>query len=180
VTVSPAAERYAHAAFELALADGALDALAKDVDLLAAALKQSADLRLAAASPVIASEEKARAFHAVARKLGLSESGCNLVGLSARNGRAGDLAGIAAALRRRIAEHKGLKRVEIVSARPLAPADLESILVGLSKELGGDVEAVTTVDESLLGGFIVRAGARQFDASLRTKLNSLKLALKVA
>jgi F-type H+-transporting ATPase subunit delta len=36
------------------------------------------------------------------------------------------------------------------------------------------------VDESLIGGFVVRAGSRQFDASLKTKLESLKLALKTA
>ena len=50
----------------------------------------------------------------------------------------------------------------------------------LGKQLGAKVEAETRVDESLIGGFVVRVGSRQFDASVKAKLDALRLALKSA
>jgi F-type H+-transporting ATPase subunit delta len=84
------------------------------------------------------------------------------------------------AFRALLARHRGARQVEIVSARPLDKKQLDAILAGLAKSLGDKIDPVTHVDESLIGGFVVRAGSRQFDASLRSKLDSLKLALKSA
>jgi F-type H+-transporting ATPase subunit delta len=172
------ATRYSQAGLELALAAKAEDALAADFALFEAALADSADLREAVHSPLIDSESKSKALAAVAAKIGCSKLGCDLIGVAAKNGRAGALAGIAKEYRRQLAAHRGARSVEIVSAQPLAADELKKILDGLAQALGGTVEAVTRVDESLIGGFIVQAGSRQFDASLRTKLSSLKLALK--
>lgn len=177
---SEAAERYAQAAFELARDGKALESLEKDFATFSAALAESADLRTTLKSPLIDSEDKSRALVAVATKLGLSELGRNIIGLTAKNGRAVDLPGVVTAFTARLAAHRGASQVEVVSAKPLDQKQLDSILAGVSKALGGKVDAVTRVDESLIGGFIVRAGSRQFDASLKSKLDSLKLALKTA
>lgn len=177
---SQAAERYAQAAFDLALESNALDALDNDFNMLSAAFKESADLRAAAASPLIDPEEKAKAIAAVARKIGLSQLGVNVVGAAAKNGRAGELPGIASAFRKRLAAHRGAARAEIISAAPLSDAEYNSIIAALSSALGKKIEADRSVDESLIGGFIARVGSRQFDASLKSKLASLKLALKSA
>jgi F-type H+-transporting ATPase subunit delta len=177
---SEAAERYAQAAFELGFEGKSLDALEKDFAAFDAAIAESADLRGVLASPLIAPDEKSRALVAVAQKIGVSDLGRNVIGLVARNGRAFELAAVAQAFRARLARHRGVKLVEIVSAKPLDAKQLESIVAGVSKSLGGKVDAVTRVDESLIGGFVVKAGSRQFDASLKSKLQSLKLALKTA
>ena len=181
IRASEAAERYAHAAFELAFESKSLETLEKDFAAFDAAIAESADLRAALKSPLIEPEEKSRALVAVAKKIGISDLGRNVIGLVARNGRAFELAGVASAFRARLARHRGAKVVEIVSARPLDPKQLETIIAGLSKSMGGGkIDATTRVDESLIGGFVVRAGSRQFDASLKSKLQSLKLALKTA
>lgn len=177
---SEAADRYAAAAFDLALETNALAALEKDVDLLGAALKESGDLRAVAASPLIDAEAKTRALLAVAAKLGLSPMGRNTVGVIARNGRAVVLPAFVKAVKARLAAHRGSRQVEIVSAAPLSADQLQTIVTGLSRALGADVEPVTKVDPSLIGGFVARAGSRQFDASVKTKLEQLKLALKSA
>jgi len=180
VRPSEAAERYAQAAFELARDGKALEGLEKDFATFNAALAESADLRTTLKSPLIASDEKSRALVAVATRLGLSELGRNIIGLVAKNGRAVDIPGIITAFRARLAKYRGASQVEVISARPLDQKQLDSILAGVTKALGGKVDAVTRVDESLIGGFVVRAGSRQFDASLKSKLDSLKLALKSA
>ena len=178
--VSQAAERYAQAAFDLALEQGGIDALASDMDKIAKAFELSADLRQAAASPLIDPAEKTRAFVAVAKAQQISALGCNVIGLATQNRRAAELPAIAKVFAKLAAIHKGQRQVEIVSAKPLTDAEQKEILAALKKSFAADVSATVRVDESLIGGFVVRAGSRQFDASLRTKLDGLRLALKSA
>ncbi|MBL8550049.1 MAG: F0F1 ATP synthase subunit delta [Hyphomonadaceae bacterium] len=178
--VAEAAERYAQAAFDLAQESNALAQLEADFAKLDEAWAASADLRDVAGSPLIDPEEKARAFVAVADKLGLSTLARNLIGVVARNRRAAELPSISRSFRRRLAQHRGARQAEIISARPLADAERDEIIATVGKSLGVKIEAQTKVDDRLIGGFIVRVGSRQFDASLRSKLDSLKLALKSA
>jgi F-type H+-transporting ATPase subunit delta len=96
------------------------------------------------------------------------------------NRRAGELPAIASAYRGLVARERGARQVEIVSARPLGQDEKQSIVEALSKQIGAKVEAETSVDESLIGGFVVRVGSRQFDASVKAKLDALRLALKSA
>jgi F-type H+-transporting ATPase subunit delta len=175
---SEAAERYAGAAFELAEESKALDAVEKDLATFAGAISANPDLRMAANSPLIAPEEKSRALVAVAEKLGLSKLGTNLIGLAAANGRAGDIEDIADVFRRKMAAKRGQKEVEIISAVALDAAQIAAISASISKAIGQAVQPTTRVDPSLIGGFIVRAGSRQFDASVKSKLDNLKLALR--
>jgi F-type H+-transporting ATPase subunit delta len=177
---SEAAARYAQAAFELARDANGLDALEADFQKFDAAWKVSADLRDAARSPLIDPEEKSKALAAVAQKLGLSDLGRKIVGVAALNRRAGELPGIMKSFRALLARHRGARQVEIVSAKPLRAAEEKSILDGLSKQLGAKVEAETRVDDSLIGGFVVRVGSKQFDASVKSKLDALRLQLKSA
>jgi F-type H+-transporting ATPase subunit delta len=178
--VSEAAGRYARAVFELAKGANQLEAVEADFATFAAAWKESADLREAARSPLIEPQEKARALTAVAEKLGVSDLGRKVIGVAAVNRRAAELPGIASAYRTLVARERGARQVEIVSARPLGEGEKSAIVDALGKQLGSKVEAETSVDESLIGGFVVRVGSRQFDASVKAKLDALRLALKSA
>lgn len=177
---SEAAARYAQAVFDLAKDAKALDAVEQDFARFMAAWRESADLREAARSPLIEPEEKAKGLAAVAKRLGLSDLGRNTIGVAALNRRAADLPAIAAAYRTLVARERGARQVEIVSARPLADAEKKAIIDSLGQQLGAKVEAESRVDESLIGGFLVRVGSRQFDASVKSKLDALRLALKSA
>jgi F-type H+-transporting ATPase subunit delta len=178
--ISEAAERYATAVFELAEEGKALDAIEKDLASFAAAMAESADLRRAAGSPLIAPEEKSKGLAAVADRLGLSPLGRNLIGVAAANGRAAEIPEIARSFAALLAKKRGQRAVEIISATPLDAKQVEAISASLSKALGQAVQPTMRVDPSLIGGFIARAGSRQFDASVKTKLDNLKLALKAA
>lgn len=177
---SEAAQRYAQAVFELAKNAKQLDAVEQDFAKFTAAWRESADLREAARSPLIEPDAKAAALTAVAAKLGISELGRKALGVAALNRRARELPAIAAAYRALVARERGARQVEIVSARPLRDDEKTAIVEQLGKQLGAKVEAETSVDESLIGGFVVRVGSRQFDASVKSKLDALRLALKSA
>lgn len=177
---SQAGRRYAQAAFELAKDANALDALEQDFAKFGEAWKESADLRDVARSPLIDPADKARALVAVAEKLGLSDLGRKVIGVTAQNRRAAELPSIAAAYRALVFRERGARQVEIVSARPLGDAEKNAIVEAVGKSLGSKVEAETSVDDALIGGFVVRVGSRQFDASVKAKLDALRLALKSA
>ena len=177
---SEAAGRYAHAVFDLAKEAKQLEAVEADFAKFAAAWKESPDLRAAARSPLIDPQEKATALIAVAARLGVTELGRKAIGVVALNRRASELPAIAAAYRTLVARERGARQAEIISARPLGEAEKSAIVEALGKQLGAKVEAEVSVDESLIGGFVARVGSRQFDASVKAKLDALRLALKSA
>jgi F-type H+-transporting ATPase subunit delta len=177
---SEAAARYAQAVFDLAKDENATSAVEQDFGRFGDAWKASSDLRDVARSPLIEPEEKAKALTAVAAKIGVSDLGRKLIGVAALNRRAGELPAIAAAYRTLVARERGARQVEIVSAKPLSDGEKNSIVDALGKTLGAKVEADASVDESLIGGFVVRVGSRQFDASIKSKLDALRLALRSA
>ena len=69
---------------------------------------------------------------------------------------------------------------EVVSAQPLDAKQLAAIKTALSASLGKAPELTTRVDPSILGGLKVKVGSKLFDASLKTKLDQMKFALKRA
>lgn len=172
-----AARRYGDALFELALEQDALEAASRDLMILAAAFTESADLRAAAASPLIAPAQRESALAAVAAHLGLSDLGRRFVGVLAHNGRAGAIPAIAKLFAGRLAAHRGERSVEITVASPVSGAQQQELVAALEAALGQKIRADIRVDAQLLGGFVARAGSLQFDASLRSKLDSLAISL---
>ncbi|MGD9979197.1 MAG: ATP synthase F1 subunit delta [Hyphomonadaceae bacterium] len=177
---SEAAGRYAQAVFDLAKEAKELEAVEQDFAKFAAAWKESAELRSVARSPLIDPVEKAKALVAVAEKIGLSELGRKAVGAIAQNRRAAELPAIAASYRALVARDRGARQVEVIFARRPAEQEKNAVIDALGKQLGAKVEAEISVDESLIGGFVARVGSRQFDASVKAKLDALRLALKSA
>jgi len=86
--------------------------------------------------------------------------------------------GMIKAFRQIAAEHRGETAAEVTSAHELTAAQQTELKAALKSVAGKDVAISVTVDPSLLGGLVVKMGSRQIDTSLKTKLNSLKLALK--
>jgi F-type H+-transporting ATPase subunit delta len=177
---SEAAGRYARAIFDLAKEAKQLEAVEQDFAKLAAAWKTSAELRSVARSPLIEPVEKARALVAVAQKLEISDLGRKAIGAVAQNRRAAELPAIASVYRTLVARERGARQVEVVFARKPGEQEKSAVVAALSEKLGAKVEAEISVDEGLIGGFVARVGSRQFDASVKAKLDALRLALKSA
>lgn len=172
--------RYARALFDLADETGTLEAVRADLKGLAAAWIESADLRRALTSPLIAAEDRVRALAALAERAGFDPTTRGFLGLLARNGRAGALPAVIAGFESLYARKTGLAAAEVVSARPLSAAQSRAVQDAVRQALGRDPELTTRVDPSILGGLKVKVGSRLFDASLKTKLDQMKFALKRA
>lgn len=176
--VSGIAGRYATALFDLARDAGQLDAVAKDLDSLSAMLGQSADLVRLVRSPVFSREEQARAIAVVAEKAGFADLVRRFLGVLATNRRLFVLADVIAGFKRLLSNHRGETVAEVTSAVPLSDAQLQQIKSSLSSDAAGNVVIDAKVDADLIGGLVVKFGSRMIDASIRTKLNNLKTAMK--
>jgi F-type H+-transporting ATPase subunit delta len=173
-------ERYAQALFDLADETGALDAVRADLKSLRAAWADSADLRRLATSPVIAAEDQQKGLVAIADAAKFHRTTRNFLGLLGQNGRARDLPGVIAGFEALYAKKTGVVAAEVVTAQPLDAGQLKSIQTALRAALGKDPEMTTRVDPAILGGLKVKVGSKLFDASLKTKLDQMKFALKRA
>ncbi len=172
------AGRYAQALFELAKDGKALKALETDADALGEALAASPDLREAISSPVITREDQGRAIAAVGEKLGLSALTANTLALMAGNRRLFVLPQLVDDLKARIAEEKGEVTAEVTAAAKLTAAQSKKLAETLKAKVGKTVKLNTTVDETLIGGLIVKLGSTMIDTSVKSKLASLQNAMK--
>lgn len=172
------AQRYALALFELAKDAKGLKALEADVEALGAALAESADLAAMIASPVVSREDQARAMDAVAEKMGLSVLTRNTLALMGQKRRLFVLAQLVADLKARIADEKGEVTADVTSATKLSATQAKKLAEVLKAKVGKTVNLNTTVDESLIGGLIVKLGSTMIDTSVKAKLASLQNAMK--
>ncbi len=176
--ISGVAERYASSLFELAREAGSIDAVGADLDRFQALLDESADLKRLVASPVFSADEQQRAISAIAAKAGIAGVVGNFLKVVAANRRLFALPGMIRAFRLIAAEHRGEVTAEVTSAHALTAAQEKELKSALKGVTGKEVAINITVDPTVLGGLIVKVGSRQIDTSLRTKLSTLKLALK--
>jgi F-type H+-transporting ATPase subunit delta len=176
--ISGMAARYASSLFELASEAGSLDEVEKELGRVEELLQGSADLRRLVESPVFSAEDQLRAISVIADKAGFKGLVGNFLRVVARNRRLFALPGMIAAFRKLAADARGEVAADVTSAHALSAAQQAELKETLKGVAGKDVALNLTVDPSILGGLIVRIGSRQIDSSLKTKLNSLKLALK--
>ena len=172
--------RYAQALFELAKEQGGAAAVEADLKRLKAMRAESDDLRTLIASPAFDSDDKARGLAAVAEAAGFTDTTRKFLGLVAANRRASALPAMIASFERLAAEDRGAISAEVITALPLTSAQSQALAASLRTALGKDPEIETRVDPAILGGLKVRVGSRLYDASLKSRLDSLKFALKRA
>jgi len=172
------AERYAAALFDLADERKALDTVAADLQALRAMLRESAELRRLIRSPVLTRESQGKAIAAVAERAQASPLVRNFLALLARNRRLFALPEMIESYLARLAERRGEVTAHVSAAQDLSPAQKDAIGEQLRKAVGRKVAVDIEIDPSLLGGLVVRVGSRMVDASLKSKLNRLQLAMK--
>lgn len=172
------AARYATALFELAKETKALKALEADADALTAALSSSADFGTLISSPVISRDEQAKSMAAIAVKMGLSDLTANTLQLMAAKRRLFVLPYVLTNLAARIADEKGEVTAEVTSATALSAEQSKTLAATLKARVGKDVKLKTAVDESLIGGLVVKLGSTMIDTSIKAKLAALQNAMK--
>jgi F-type H+-transporting ATPase subunit delta len=172
------AGRYASALFGLARDERQIDAVGRSLDSLVQGLADSRELSQLIDSPLVGRKDAAKAFGGIAAQLALDPITSKFLGVLARNGRKGQLRAVARLFKRLAADHRGETTAEVTTARPLNDDQVAQLKQQLRARAGRDVAIEAQVDQSILGGIVVKLGSQMIDASIRTKLNRLALAMK--
>ena len=170
--------RYA-CAFADVVAQEKLDtaALDRQLDDFLATFDGSTELRALFENPAVAATQKITILDKLNVKLGLQKQLRNLLAVLIKNDRIGAVREVAEAYRAELQERQGIRQVQIVTARELNEKDRAGLVAGVGTLAGGRVEASFKLDESILGGAVVRIGSTVYDGSLRGRLDRLKEAL---
>jgi F-type H+-transporting ATPase subunit delta len=166
-----AAKRYAEAAFLAAREEGTEAAWLQALEAMAALFGSPEAEAFFAGSRVPPSQKTELVERALA---GAHPHALNLARLLLRRGRAQLAAQIKEAFQQLLDEARGISHATVISAVTLSPDEIKAVADRLSEMTGGQVIAHPQVDESIIGGLVVRIGDRVIDGSTRARLQQLK------
>lgn len=167
-----AAIRYAKAVLSLANDHNSAEAVNNDMKLIASTVAESKDLSEMLQNPVIKPSVKKSILLEVFK--GTNKISENLIDTLISNKRLSILSVVASKYNELYDQLRGTQVAQVTTAIPLT-SDLKVKVLAKIKELTGkDVEVKNIIDQNILGGFILRVGDIQYNASIANKLNKLK------
>jgi len=178
--VSGVSGRYATALFELARDEKSVDAVKADLDRFEAMLGDSPELTRLVKSPVFTADVQAKAIDAVLAKAGISGISAKFLNVLTANRRLFAVSDVIRAFRLLVAKYRDEATADVTVAEPLSDKNLDALKSSLKSVTGKDVTLNVKIDPAIIGGLVVKLGSRMVDTSLRTKLNSIKHAMKEA
>jgi F-type H+-transporting ATPase subunit delta len=176
--MSGVAGRYAVALFELASESGKTDAVSADLQRFAALIEESDDLKRLVRSPVFTPEQQQAAVGAILDRVGIGGIAGNFIRLVVRKRRLFAFPAMTRAFEALLAERKGIVPAEVTVAEPMPDQMLAELKAALRKTAGSQVSLGVKVNPDIIGGMVVKLGHRMIDASLKTKLNALRVAMR--
>ncbi len=169
---SRAAIRYAKATLDFAIEKKAAEAVEKDMRSIASSIADNSELQSLLGSPIVKGEIKKNALQEIFK--GSNEITMGLIGTLTDNKRIGMLQEVALKYIILYEQLKGEDVAFVTTAVPLTAALEKKVLAEVTKITGNKVTIENKVDESIIGGFVLRIGDLQYDASVANKLNGLK------
>lgn len=169
-----AASRYAKSLIDLSTEQNALEEIKNDMVLLDQVIDQNPELEAILKNPIVPLDKKAGILDNVfgAKVNAVTKAFLNLV---VKKGRSEILFGTAKAFIQQYNAIKGIVTAEVTSATELTDANRAEIVAIVKKEVGAnEVVIKEKVNDKLIGGFILKVGDKQFDASIANGLNKLK------
>lgn len=168
---------YGEALFDLAKEEGKLDVISEEVQFVSDSLNENKDLMRLLNHPKITVEEKIEVVESIFKGR-LSDTTTGFLVLVVQKGRSGELPEILSYFTKKVKEYKNIGVASITSATALSEkqkADMEKKLLETTRYVS--FETRYDVDESLIGGVVIRIGDRVVDSSIRTKLDNMAKAL---
>lgn len=166
------ATRYARALLDLAIEQGNLDSVLGDMLVFSSTVKDSSEFESLLSNPVVKADKKIEIFQLAFEPF--EKCTQDFIGMVTNNGREAMLADIAEAFEAQVKEHRGIVPMTLTSAAPLEASTRDAIIAKVQSSVEGTLEVEEKIDESLIGGFMVRMGDMQIDASVANQLNNLK------
>jgi len=169
------ARPYARAVYARATETSSVESWGDALALLAA-VAADASMQEILDKPQLSKEQKGEIMLKVLSDK-LNQQQQNLVRLMAENGRLKALPEVAHQFEIYRAEAEGKVDAEVISAFALTTEQERAITEMLKSKLGRDVSITTSIDESLIGGVVIKAGDTIIDGSMKSQLESLAITL---
>ena len=169
------ARPYAKAAFEFAVEKGVVESW-NDMLFFAGEVAKNEQVAQFLTGSASADKQSEIVISVCAEQL--NEYGQNLVKVMAENGRLTALPAVAKMFSAFKADYDKEIDVDITSATTLAATQQETLVAALEKRFARKVKLNCSVDESLVGGLMIKAGDTVIDGTVRGKLNRLATTLQ--
>ena len=169
---SRAAIRYAKAVLSLATDQKSAEVVNSDMKSITNAITHSEDLNQMLQSPVVRSSDKKAVLTSVFKNANVATT--NLIDTLIANKRLPLLNDVACSYIQLYDQLRGSQVASVTTAIPLTEELKTKVLAKVKELTGKDAEVKNIIDESILGGFILRVGDIQYNASISNKLNKLK------
>lgn len=166
------ASRYAKALLELAIDQNKVDSVLGDMNFLLSTSREAQDFQTLIESPIVKSDKKISIFELIFEQF--ETVTIDFLKLVTNKRREALLPQIAEAFEALVKEHKGIVPITITSAVQLDEKTKGIILTKINGAVKGQLEVTEKIDESLIGGFVVRMGDTRIDASVLNQINNLK------
>jgi F-type H+-transporting ATPase subunit delta len=169
--------QYANALVDIAMAQGAAEAVSKQLADFGAAYAESGELRNFLSSPAVDRAGKHGVIEKLVARLGASKILRNFLFVIADHRRTHILPEMIAAFQEVVRQRQGVSEAEISSAVELSAAQKAELAFTLERLTGKRVETKYLLEPELLGGAVVRIGDMVYDGSLRNRLNEMRARL---
>ncbi|MBQ0117679.1 MAG: ATP synthase F1 subunit delta [Flavobacterium sp.] len=164
--------RYAQAILDIANAKNNASEISKDMETIATAVKDSSELAEFLDSPVIKAEVKLSALSEIFASVHADTK--SLFRLLLENKRFQILPEITEKYKELYDEARGIQVATVTTATALTP-ELEGKVLAKIKEISTkNISIVNVIDPSIIGGFVLRIGDQQYNASVASRLQQLK------
>ncbi|WP_187262168.1 ATP synthase F1 subunit delta [Pontibacter beigongshangensis] len=167
------ASRYAKSLIELAAEKNVLEQVQADLQLFSQVLSQNRDFKLLLQNPIIQSDKKLVILNSVFGKK-VNPLTLSFFEIITRKRREPILEAVAVEFENQYNILKEIQPATVTSATKLTPALREQIIMQLTVQTGKSIQLIEKVDSSLIGGFVLRVGDKQYDSSVRHSLNKLR------
>jgi F-type H+-transporting ATPase subunit delta len=164
--------RYAKSLLELCQERNELDVVLNDMKSILLATRESKDLNLLLASPVVSGDKKRNVLNAIFKTW--SNTTSSFVQLIVSKGREAELSSIASSFVDQVNSMRGIHHAEIISAVALNESSKKAVQTMAEKMAGGQVLLNERIDANLIGGFVLRVNGKEYNASITGKLNKIK------
>jgi F-type H+-transporting ATPase subunit delta len=178
VSVDPAGHVYGTALYESADAAGRATNVERDLVAIRDALESSSDLTRILYNPAFPASGKKGILLQLASDADPLVR--NLLQLLVDNGRLTALADVTEVVSARVRAAEQQLQVELTTAVPVGNDEADRLRDRLAEASGKDVTLSRRVDPAVVGGIVLRIGDNLIDASVRGRLDGLRLALRQA
>lgn len=170
---SKVAKRYAQGLLDFTKESGQIDAVFAEMKDVVKLMSESKDLNKFFLTPYIDANKKTEVANEIFKSF--SPVSQNLIRLIIKNGRESQLKNVAQQFINKVEDINGIQRITLTTATQLSNENIEQILKSTNLvNASANFDIKVNVNPAILGGYILRVGDQQIDASVKSQLNKIK------